>query len=211
MHISEGVLSAPILATGAAFAVAGIAIGLKKLRPDQVIICAMLSAAFFVGSLIHVPAGIASVHLLLNGLLGVLLGWAAIPAIFAALLLQAILFQYGGFTTLGVNTTTLGFAAVIAWYVFHWLDAIIPGTWGLRIGAFCGGFLGVALSACLTAGALAFTTEGFRGAAAVLLVAHLPVMFIEGFITMFTVGFIARIKPQMIALPATGRAKGVSI
>ena len=43
-------------------------------------------------------------HLILNGLLGMLLGWAAFPSIFVALMLQAILFQYGGITVLGVNT-----------------------------------------------------------------------------------------------------------
>ena len=65
---------------------------------------AILAAAFFVGSLIHVPIGPSSVHLILNGLLGMLLGWAAFPSIFVALMLQAILFQYGGITVLGVNT-----------------------------------------------------------------------------------------------------------
>ena len=37
----------------------------------------LLGAAFFVASLIHVPIGFSSAHLILNGLLGVVLGWAA--------------------------------------------------------------------------------------------------------------------------------------
>ena len=61
---------------------------------------AILAAHFFVGSLIHVPVGPSSVHVVLNGLLGMLLGWAAFPSIFVALMLQAILFQYGGITVL---------------------------------------------------------------------------------------------------------------
>lgn len=205
MHISEGVLSAPVLAAGGAFAIAGLALGLKKMKADQITLCGLMAALFFVGSLIHVPIGPGNAHLLLNGLLGVLLGWAAVPAIFVALLLQALLFQYGGLTTLGVNTCAMGGAAVLAWYAFRAVYAMFPGGPGLKFAAFCGGFLGVAFGSCLTAAALAFTTEGFRGAAAILLTAHLPVMFAEGLITMLTVGFIARIRPQMLALPGYGR------
>lgn len=39
----------------------------------------VLSSAFFVATLIHVPVGPSSIHLVLNGLMGVMLGWAAFP------------------------------------------------------------------------------------------------------------------------------------
>lgn len=201
MHISEGVLSAPILTTGAIVALAGVAYGLKKIDKEQIILCGMLAAAFFVASLIHVPVGFASAHLLFCGLLGVILGWGAFPAIFVALALQAILFQYGGLTTLGVNTACMGSAAVCSWYAFRGLYKLVPSAAGLRIAAFLGGFLGVLISAVFTALVLAFTDEGFLAAAAVLLTAHLPVMVAEGVITMFATGFIARVKPEMLALP----------
>ena len=104
MHIAEGVLSPAVLATGYALTAAGTALGLKKLDYDRLMTVAILAATFFVGSLIHVPIGITSAHLILNGLLGVILGWAAFPAILAALALQALLFQFGGLVVLGVNT-----------------------------------------------------------------------------------------------------------
>ena len=74
MHISEGVLSAPVLIAGAVVAVTGTAIGLRKLDLDRVAQAGMMSAAFFVASLIHVPVGPSSVHLILNGIVGLLLG-----------------------------------------------------------------------------------------------------------------------------------------
>ena len=74
MHISEGVLSPAVLGAGAVLAAAGIVIGLRKLDYDRLMTVAILAAAFFVGSLIHVPIGPSSVHLILNGLLGMLLG-----------------------------------------------------------------------------------------------------------------------------------------
>ena len=73
MHISEGVLSAPVLVAGGALAAAGVAVGLRKLDYERVPQVAMLSAAFFVASLIHVPVGPSNVHLVLNGLVGLVL------------------------------------------------------------------------------------------------------------------------------------------
>ena len=57
MHISEGVLSAPVLITGAGLAAAGTAIGLKKLDYERIPQVAVLSSAFFIASLVHVVEG----------------------------------------------------------------------------------------------------------------------------------------------------------
>lgn len=200
MHIAEGVLSPAVLGGGAVLALAGTAQGLRRLEYDRLVAVGILSAAFFVASLIHVPVGLASAHLVLNGLVGVLLGWAAFPSILVALLLQALLFQFGCITVLGVNTFTMGFAAVASWYVFRAVCRLCPGMGGVRAGAFMGGALGVALAAVLTALALAFTDEGFWLAAQLLLLAHLPVMLAEGLITMFTVSFIMRVRPELLGM-----------
>lgn len=206
MHIAEGVLSPAVLGAGAVLGAAGVAWGLSRMDAGRVMEVGILSAAFFVGSLIHVPIGVGSAHLLLTGLLGVLLGWMAFPAILAALLLQALLFQYGGLTTLGVNTFTMGTSAVLAWYAWRGIRRLWPGRTGEKAAAFIGGALGVGLSALLTALALAFTNEGFVTAARLLLLAHLPIMAAEGFITMITVGFIARVRPEMLATGKAARA-----
>ena len=118
MHISEGILSGSVLISGAALAAVGTGIGLKKLDYDQIAEAGMLSAAFFVASLIHIPIGPANAHLILNGLVGILLGWAAFPAILVALILQAVLFQFGGITTLGVNTSIMALPAVFCFLIF---------------------------------------------------------------------------------------------
>lgn len=111
MHIAEGVLSAPVLITGAAAAAAGIAVGLKRLDESRLMTAGLVGAAFFIASLIHVPIGVSSAHLLLCGLVGVMLGVSAYPVIFTALLLQGVLFEFGGLAVLGVNTTTMGTGA----------------------------------------------------------------------------------------------------
>ena len=174
MHISEGVLSGPVLASGAALAAAGTAVGLKRLDVDRIPRAAILSAAFFVASLVHVPIGPSSVHLILNGIVGLLLGWAAFPAILVALVLQGVLFQFGGITTLGVNTLIMAAPAVICYYLFSPLlfrkSALAAG------GAFAGGFFSVLLGGVVAALALMFTEEGFFEVATAVIVAHIPVI-----------------------------------
>ena len=114
MHIAEGVLSAPVLIAGVAAAAAGIAVGLKRLDESRLMTAGLVGAAFFIASLIHVPIGVSSAHLLLCGLVGVMLGVSAYPVIFTALLLQGVLFEFGGLTVLGVNTATMGTGALAA-------------------------------------------------------------------------------------------------
>ncbi|MGA9478386.1 MAG: cobalt transporter CbiM, partial [Desulfobacterales bacterium] len=155
MHISEGVLSAPVLVTGAALAASGTAIGLKKIDYDHLARVGILSATFFVASLVHVPIGPSSVHLILNGIVGLLLGWAAFPAILVALLLQAVFFQFGGITTLGANTIIMALPAVICFYLFAPL--MHKNQRILLLGGFGCGFCAVFFSALLVGLALMFT------------------------------------------------------
>jgi len=196
MHISEGVLSLPVLVSGAALAVAGTAVGLKKLDYESIPQVAVLSAAFFVASLVHVPIGPSSVHLILNGLMGLLLGWVAFPAILVGLLLQAILFQYGGLTSLGVNTVVMSLPAVICFIIFR--PGVKRGKSGVYLAAFLCGFGAVLLGSLLVALALVCTGKPFFGVAKVVLLAHFPVMVIEGIITAACVKFLKKVRPEIL-------------
>ncbi len=196
MHISEGVLSPAVLATGAGLAAVGTAIGLKKMAYEQIPQVAILSAAFFVATLIHVPVGPVGLHLVLNGLMGLILGWVAVPAILIALFLQALLFQFGGLTVLGVNTVIMAGPAVLGYYLFRPLLRH-PGAWA-NIGAFACGFTAILLSALGVALALLSTGQAFQQAAYLAVAAHVPVMFLEGIITLFIYLFIKRVRPEIL-------------
>jgi len=197
MHISEGILSIPVLVSGAALAAAGTAVGLKKMDYDRIPQVAILSSAFFVASLVHVPIGPASVHLILNGLVGLFLGWVAFPAILIGLILQAILFQYGGLTSLGVNSLNMALPALVCFYVFG------PGVRSHRkavsvIASFICGFMAVFLGSLMVALSLVFTGEHFLIVAKLVVITHLPVMVIEGLITLFCVRFLKNVKPEIL-------------
>ncbi len=176
----------------------GTSIGLKKIDYDQIMTVAILSAAFFIASLIHVPIGPSNVHLILGGLLGVVLGWAAFPSILVALLLQAVLFQFGGLTVLGLNTFNMAAPAVLCFYLFR--PILAKGSGSKFSAAFACGFFAMLFSTILTAGSLALSGEAFKNAAWVLFYSHLPLMVIEGVITGFAYTFLAKVKPEALAV-----------
>lgn len=198
MHISEGVLSPPVLLAGAAIATIGTAIGLKKLDYDRIMTVSLLTATFFVASLIHVPIGPGNVHLILGGLMGIILGWGCFPAILVALLLQSLFFNFGGLLVLGVNTTTMALPALICFYIFR--PGVERNDHKRKIAAFGAGFFSILLSSFFMALALWSTDKGFIQAAQLVIAVHIPLMIIEGLITMFTVTFLAKVQPEFLRM-----------
>jgi cobalt/nickel transport system permease protein len=204
MHISEGVLSLPVIAGGWAVGAAGVAFGLKKTAVDRLPKTALISAALFLASLVHVPVGPSSIHLTLLGLSGWLLGWPALPALFIALLLQGILFQFGGLLSLGANTAVMG-AAALSGYAARLLfggfrTTLRPGP-SLAASAFLAGFAAVITGAALVLTALVLSANELRATAALIMAANVPLAFIEGALTLFIVMFLAKAKPDVLESP----------
>ena len=121
VHISDGILQAPWWLAGYALAIILLILSAWRVRDDEVPRIALLTAAFFVVSLIHVNVGPTSWHLLMNGLVGIILGPRAALAIFVGLFLQYWLMPlpHGGLQTLGINTCVLAIPALAVWIVFH--------------------------------------------------------------------------------------------
>lgn len=194
-HLVDGVVSAPVLLAATAVAVVGIGYGLRKIEGERIPHVGVMSATFFVASLVHVPVGPSSAHLLLNGLMGMVLGWAAVPAIFVALLLQAVFFGFGGITVLGVNTVNLAVPALLSFYLFGRAAAgSKPFLWG----AVAGGF--AVCATCMLVGlTLALSGTAFIPAAKLIFAAHLPIAVVEAFITGCMVMFLQRVKPEVLS------------
>jgi cobalt/nickel transport system permease protein len=194
MHIAEGILSAPVLLVGGAAAAVGVAVGLRTLRDEEIPQTALLTSAFFAASLLHFPLGPSSVHLMLTGLCGLLLGWRAFPAILVALVLQATLFGFGGIIVLGVNTTILaGPAVLIGLPMRRWIRR--RPERGAVAGAICGG-TSILGSALLASAALVLSHRSFTGVAALMMAGAVPLMAIEAVITAGIVHFLLRVRPE---------------
>ena len=202
MHISEGILSAPVLAAGAALALGGLAKGFRSIRDEDVPKAAILAAVFFSASLFHINIGPGSAHLILSGLIGLMLGWAAFPVIFLGLLLQWVLFGYGGLTTLGVNTFSMAAPSALCGILARGAVAGPSEAKAAAAGFLCGS-VPIFVSACVVG--LALWLSGDRGAYAALawliIIGNFPVMIIEGFVCLFAVQFLRKVRPGLL-LPA---------
>jgi cobalt/nickel transport system permease protein len=294
VHLSDGVLNpavaVPWLVGG--FLLAAVLVALAfPLRDEDIPRTALLTAVFFVASLLHVWIGPTSVHLLMNGLVGIVLGRRAGLAIGLGLLLQAVLLGHGGLTTLGINTVIMTVPALLtaslfvllhrlAWLRHPWFRSLLvacgvlawvltlvftvavlctnpltalvrpnigPGfhvhipdytaawsvvthpltlglalllagaaAWGERrlnnVPEFPLGFLLGVLAVLLTAALnalvlLAAGIDGWQAIVTVVFLAHLPLAILEGIILGFVVGFLVRVKPDLLGLPVPAHAE----
>jgi cobalt/nickel transport system permease protein len=205
MHIYEGILSGTphgqeLLLAGAVASAIGTAIGLYKLDYEQLPRVGVLSSTFFVASLIHIPLGATSEHLVLAGLLGLVLGWAAFPAVLVALLLQAVFFSVGGLTTLGLNTLTMALPAVVCYYCFR--GAVRGRHEGLvYVAGFAAGALAILLGATLNVSALTVAGKSFEFLAKLVAILHIPLAVIEGFVTGSIVVLLRKVRPELLDAP----------
>jgi cobalt/nickel transport system permease protein len=209
MHIAEGVAPVPVALGGVALAGAGVALGLRVMRDEQIPRAALMSAAIFVASiLIRLPLGPSAVHPVLNGLAGILLGWAAVPAMLVSLFLQALLFQFGGITTLGINTVTMGLPAVAAYYLFNRRLRRARTTRAAFVLGAGAGATALSLSFILWAGALILSGKHLVTIVALALVPHLVIIAAEGLFTGFVASFLSRVYPGAFETPELVRRGG---
>ena len=121
----------------------------------------------------------------------------AFPAILIGLVLQAVLFQFGGLTSLGVNTLNMALPAVICSCAFRAGIKSENMTLSMTTSFLCG-FGAVLLGSLMLAASLVFTGEHFLVVAKIAVIAHLPVMVIEGLIAALCVRFLRRVKPEVL-------------
>ncbi|MEO1466869.1 MAG: cobalt transporter CbiM, partial [Cyanobacteria bacterium J06633_1] len=124
MHIPDGFLPPQVCLAGYALTGGVTWYSLRQIKRDRytqanIPKASLLTAAFFVASLISIPIPPTSVHLIFNGLMGAVLGYYAFPAILIGLFFQAVMFQHGGMSTLGINAIILGVPALAAYYMFR--------------------------------------------------------------------------------------------
>ena len=210
MHIPDGFLTPQICLTGYAITGGVTWYSLRQIKQDpytqsNMPKAALLTAAFFVSSLIHIPIPPTSIHLILNGLMGAVLGYYAFPAILIGLFFQAVMFQHGGMSTLGVNAVILGVPAIAAYHLFRQREHLQ----GKRQ------ILTKVLSFMAGAGALLLSAAMF----AILLITHIsPDMninaertaillsfggygiqaLIEGIFSVMLISFLEQVKPELL-------------
>ena len=274
VHISDGILAPSWWLAGFGLTILLALIGAWRIRDEEIPRIALLTAAFFVASLIHVRVGPTSAHLLLGGLMGVILGWRAALAIPIAVTLQYVFFVHGGQYTIGVNSLVMTIPALLAYYLFgmlrrmpwlrqSWFQMCLIGfsslvltlslvysvtlLWNRNLGRispasqmeiaaaatfhpitltvaglvvllsiwgerklgnareFSLGFLIGELTVLTTVALNCFVLlqggeNNWTIPALILVVAHLPIAVVEGIVMGFTVGLLARVRPDILGM-----------
>lgn len=192
MHISEGVLSAPVLLAGWAVTAPAVTAILWRVRQSEIPRIACFSALFFVASFVHLPVGVSSMHLMLSGLVGAFLGSRAILAIFVALFLQGVFFGFGGLSVLGVNTAVIGFPAVLGGLFAAAAKAQELKVRTQKIYLFLAGFVPIVCSMLLLDLVLFISGREFFAIATLISLEGAILAVLEGIITLFALSFIAK-------------------
>jgi len=201
MHISDGVLPPEIWLGGYVVAGASAAVVLRRYEERRLPQVAVLTSLFFVCSLIHVPLGGTSVHLLLTGLMGIVLGWLSVPALLVALFLQTVLLGHGGLTTIGVNTVTMGAGALTSHWIFVGLSRghrSRPKALKISGVAFSATLGGVVVSGALFVWVLTLGGGSLGTVAGIIIIPYLAVGVLDGLVTASTVVFLLRVKPELL-------------
>lgn len=198
MHISDGVLSPAMIALTSLAGVGTLIFSLRGIKTEEIPKIALMTAVFFVGSTIHIPIGPTSVHLLLTGFIGLVVGRHAAVPVFIALLLQLFLLHFGGISSLGANVLIESLPAMLLGMLFQvklvrtgnmaFFNGFIAGFFSILGSVFLLGFV-------LIQSNMRFGMGPFSTITAVM-VGHLPLMLIEGLITGFTIQFLVKVRPH---------------
>jgi cobalt/nickel transport system permease protein len=198
VHLSDGALTTAWWASGFAGLAVLLAVAMWRVREEEIPRIGVLTAAFFVASSIHIKLGIlpTSAHLILNGLVGVVLGRRAPLAIAIGLTLQFYLLGHGGQTTIGINACIVSLPALAA-------GALYPFLRRIGVPAFARGVLlgGGAVAAAVTLNFLALLLGGkedWQVLAKLVLLAHVPIVILEGLMLGVLVRYLEKVKPEML-------------
>ncbi|HEX2263331.1 MAG TPA: energy-coupling factor ABC transporter permease [Pseudonocardiaceae bacterium] len=167
MHIPDGFVSAPLAVAGAAVAVAGLTICVRRAGRDgterQLPLAGLVAAFFLVMGAPIIPVAVGTSGHLLGGTLAVaLLGpWLGPVVITVVTVAQALFLGDGGVSALGVNVVNLALIpAAVGYPLLLGLRRVLPRRpAGLTVAA------GVAAVVSVLAAAVLFTVEYALGGA----------------------------------------------
>lgn len=231
LHISNGIVDAPVSAAFAGLALAVLAVCVVRGRQDlddRLAPMAGLVAAFiFAVQMLNFPVlpGVSG-HLLGGALAALLVGpYVGTLCVALVLIVQALVFADGGVTALGLNITNM---AIIGTFIGYVLIAVLlrllPGTRKSTGGAPPQALAALAVTGFVAAlASVVAASQGFvlqyalggttdlpiAGVAAAMAGVHVPIGIGEGLITAVTVVTVARVRPDLVyALRARRRVAG---
>ena len=215
MHMSDGIVNAPISAVLGLVAAAGLGFSLARARAGQssdldnrtAPMAGLVAAFIFAVQMINFPVlpGVSG-HLLGGALAAILVGpWLGALCVGIVLVVQALLFADGGLTALGANITNM--ALIGTWVGFAIAIALRKLARRSHGGLVTVAFVSALVNTVIAS--LGFVVEyaiGGAGGSSLATVAvailgvHVLIGVGEGIITALTVGAVASVRPDLVYL-----------
>ncbi|NGY60688.1 energy-coupling factor ABC transporter permease [Lentzea sp. NEAU-D13] len=211
MHMSDGLLNAPVSVAFLVIAAAGVGFALIKARADlddrTAPMAGLVATFIFAVQMINFPIlpG-ASGHLLGGALAAILVGpYVGALCVTIVLVVQALLFADGGLTALGANVTNMALiGTATGFFVALALRKLAErGKGGLAAVAFVSAFVNTVVAA--TGFIVEYAIGGVGGVeigkvALLMWGLHALIGIGEGLITAVTVTSVASIRPDLVYL-----------
>ncbi len=211
VHIPDGFLSLPVMAVTWVIAISLIALSLKQVQAEYqeraVPLMGVCAAFIFAAQMINFPIpGGTSGHLLGGTLAGALLGpWAGSLVMSAVFIVQGVVFQDGGITAMGANIFNMGLIGTFGgYYLFRTVRNLIgrDKLQGMVVGCAIASWASVVVASAICAVELAFSGNVPLTVALVTMVGwHLLIGIGEAMITVATVTFVWRTRPELFYRP----------
>jgi len=165
----------------------------------RIVFTAVLAAAAIVTSSISIPSPFGvPIHFFLIPLVAILLGpLSGVAVAFLCLIVQFFLFGFGGITTLGANTLTIGIALSFSTYIFYKFTLELNESLSVFSGTLMGIVIATLTQVMILMSAGVATLEMLM---ATLIPFYLFIGVIEGATNVFIVSFIAKVKPELLKL-----------
>ena len=222
MHMSDGIVNAPVSILYGVIAIVGLTLAANRARDDldeRTAPMAGLVAAFvFAVQMINFPIlpGVSG-HLLGGALVAILVGpWVGSLCVAIVLVVQALLFADGGISALGTSVTNMALVGTAAGFLVATAlrRFALSGPRGLAVVAFVSALVNV------VAAALSFVLQyamggdagvGLGEVAGVMVGFHVLIGVGEGIITALTVGAVAKVRPDLVYLLRTARTRAAEV
>lgn len=204
MHIPDGFLSSPVFISGWTLALVSLGYALKKtkkiLKEKMIPLMGVMAAFIFAAQMLNFPVlGGTSGHLLGGILASVTLGpYAGCIVLSLVLIVQCLIFQDGGLTALGANILNMAVVGTIVSYYLYVLFKIIFKK-NMLLSVFIASWFSVVLAATFCALELAISgTSPLRIVLPAMVFVHVFIGIGEAVITTLVLGFILKVRPDLI-------------
>lgn len=172
-----------------------------KMFNKQVVLTAVLTAATVVATSVSIPSPMGiPMHFFLIPLVVMILGlYKGSLVSFLSLVFQSIFLGMGGITTLGANFLVMGIILSLCVYFVYNLFLDVNNSVAIFLSTLIG-IMGATFAQIFIL--MLTNTTSFNVLLASLLPFYLVVGILEGLINIFILGFIKRVRPEILGLSA---------